>query len=42
MMTAQGLDSIRASYAALAPHSDELAERFFGRRYAAPFAGAIA
>ena len=35
MMTAQGNDTIRNSYAALAPHAGVLADRFFARLFAA-------
>jgi len=35
MMTAQGFDTIRNTYAALAPHTDVLADRFFARLFAA-------
>jgi hemoglobin-like flavoprotein len=35
MMTAQGHDTIRNSYTALAPHAGVLADRFFARLFAA-------
>jgi hemoglobin-like flavoprotein len=33
MMTAQGLETIRSSYSAIAPHADDLADRFFTRLF---------